>query len=67
MNTSKFATETEPSLGDVLAAIRNLDNKMNPFHKKENVPGRSVCLEALSMSQHHTGNQPVAQSLMGLL
>ncbi|XP_039640955.1 glycoprotein hormone beta-5 isoform X3 [Perca fluviatilis] len=51
--------------------------EMTLVHKQESIPGRSVCLESLSvsrhhchhhlhMSQHHTGNQPVAQSWMGV-
>ncbi|KAF1391070.1 hypothetical protein PFLUV_G00064770 [Perca fluviatilis] len=26
---------------------------MTPVHKQESIPGRSVCLEALSVSRHH--------------
>ena len=33
-DTSKLATETEPSLGDVLTTIRNLDNKVRDFGKQ---------------------------------
>ncbi|KAF1378682.1 hypothetical protein PFLUV_G00193070 [Perca fluviatilis] len=57
---------------DFICFAKRSHEKMTPVHKQESIPGRSVCLEALSVSRHHchhhlhmsqrhTGNQPLKQ------